>query len=115
MELVGLFAGGSGSGSAGLGTHQSAKNKHVDMVYTCSAFYKKPKKPAAGVLVELSAGPLRLEDLSGNNGKLAAFWRSKVDSISGSVSGLLNVENLENLVAEKTSYIDSATSIDDVL
>ncbi|KAG9289168.1 hypothetical protein G9A89_022477 [Geosiphon pyriformis] len=67
----------------------------------------KPKKPAAGVSVESSAGPLRLKDLGGDDGKLAASWRSRVSSISDSVSGLLDVENLENLVAEETSYIDS--------
>ncbi|KAG9294534.1 hypothetical protein G9A89_008645 [Geosiphon pyriformis] len=100
--------GGSGSGSAGLGTHQSAKNKCVDTVYACGASYKKLKKPAAGVLVESSAGPLHLEDLGGDNSEPAASWRSKVGSISGNVSGLSDVENLENLVAKETSYVDSS-------
>ncbi|KAG9287993.1 hypothetical protein G9A89_017588 [Geosiphon pyriformis] len=107
MELVGLSAGGSGSGLAGLGTRQSAKNKHVDMVYARGVFYKKPKKPTAGISVELSAGLLCLKNLGGNNGKPAVSWGSRVGSISGSVSGLLDVENLENLVAKETSYIDS--------
>ncbi|KAG9305292.1 hypothetical protein G9A89_007787 [Geosiphon pyriformis] len=108
MELVGLSAGGSGLNTAGLETCQSAKNMHVDTVYSYGVSYKKPKKPAAGVLVELSAGPLHLEDLGGVNGKLAAFWGSRMGSVSSSVSDLLNVENLENLVAEETSYIDSS-------
>ncbi|KAG9293619.1 hypothetical protein G9A89_005622 [Geosiphon pyriformis] len=68
MEPVGVSAGGSGSDSAGLGTHQSAKNKCVDTVYSRGASYKKSKKPAAGVLVESSTGPLCLKNLGGNNG-----------------------------------------------
>ncbi|KAG9297329.1 hypothetical protein G9A89_003991 [Geosiphon pyriformis] len=77
------------------------------MVYSCSISYKKPKKPAADILVELSAGPLCLKDLGGNNGKPAVSWGSKVDSVSGSISSLLDVENLGNLVAKETSYVDS--------
>ncbi|KAG9295020.1 hypothetical protein G9A89_017814 [Geosiphon pyriformis] len=77
------------------------------MVYSRDMFYKKPKKPAARVLVGLSAGSLLLEDLSGDDGKPAAFWGSRVNSISGSISGLSDVESLENLVAKETSYIDS--------
>ncbi|KAG9290747.1 hypothetical protein G9A89_011710 [Geosiphon pyriformis] len=111
MELVGSSAGGFGLSSAGLGTCQSAKNKCVDIVYSHGASYKKPKKPAASILVELSAGSLCLEDLGGNNSKLAASWRSRVGSVSGSVSGFLDVENLENLVAEKTSYVDLEQSL----
>ncbi|KAG9304351.1 hypothetical protein G9A89_019913 [Geosiphon pyriformis] len=107
MEPVGSSVGGSGLGLAGLGTCQNAKNKHVDMVYDCDVSYKKSKKPAAGISVESSAGLLHLEDLSGDNGKLATSWRSRVGSISSSVSDLSDVENLENLVAEETSYVDS--------
>ncbi|KAG9303395.1 hypothetical protein G9A89_013721 [Geosiphon pyriformis] len=107
MELVGSSAGGSGSDSAGLGTRQSAKNKRVDTVYAHSASYKKPKKPAASVSVKSSTGPLYLKDLGGNDSKPAASWGSRVDSVSGNVSGHLDVKNLENLVAEKTSYVDS--------
>ncbi|KAG9301393.1 hypothetical protein G9A89_018065 [Geosiphon pyriformis] len=102
-----LSAGGSGLGSAGLETCQSAKNKHVDMVYSCGASYKKPKKPAAGILVESSTGPLCLEDLSGNDSKPAVSWGSRMGSIFGSVSGLSDVENLGNLVAKEMSYVDS--------
>ncbi|KAG9299147.1 hypothetical protein G9A89_020460 [Geosiphon pyriformis] len=85
----------------------SAKNKRVNTVYSYGVFYKKSKKPAVGILVELSTDPLCLEDLGGDNGKLVASWGSRVDSISGSISGLSDVKNLENMVAEKTSYIDS--------
>ncbi|KAG9284820.1 hypothetical protein G9A89_003743 [Geosiphon pyriformis] len=107
MEPVGSSAGGFGSGLAGLGTRQSAKNKCVDTVYACGAFYKKPKKSVAGVSIESSTGPLCLEDLGSDNGKLAVSWGSRVGSISGSVSGFSDVKNLENLIAEETSYIDS--------
>ncbi|KAG9294476.1 hypothetical protein G9A89_001981 [Geosiphon pyriformis] len=108
MELVDLSVGGSGLGLAGLGTCQGAKNKRVNTVYFCGASYKKPKKPAAGDLVESSTGSLHLGDLDGDDSKPAASWRSKVGSVSGSVSGLLDVENLGNLVAEETSYVDLA-------
>ncbi|KAG9284438.1 hypothetical protein G9A89_023695 [Geosiphon pyriformis] len=106
-ELVGSSASGSSLGLAGLGTCQSAKNKCVNTVYSRGASYKKPKKSVAGVLVELSADPLHLEDLGGDNGKPVASWGSRVGNISGSVSGLSDVENLGNMIAEKTSYVDS--------
>ncbi|KAG9286330.1 hypothetical protein G9A89_003832 [Geosiphon pyriformis] len=93
MEPVGSSAGGSGSGLAGLGTRQSAKNKCIDMVYSHGASYKKPKKPAAGILIELFA--------------TSSVLGKQSDSVFGSVSGLSDVKSLENLVAKETSYIDS--------
>ncbi|KAG9307508.1 hypothetical protein G9A89_017338 [Geosiphon pyriformis] len=107
MEPVDLSAGGSGSGLAGLRTRQNVKNKRIDTVYSHGVSYKKPKKPAAGILVELSAGLLCLEDLAGNDGNLVTSWGSKMDSVSGSVSSLSDVKNLENMIAEETSYVDS--------
>ncbi|KAG9307278.1 hypothetical protein G9A89_017106 [Geosiphon pyriformis] len=77
------------------------------MVYIRGASYKKPKKPAAGVSVVSSTGPLHLEDLGGDDNKPTVSWGSRVNSVSSSVSGLSDVENLENLIAEETSYVDS--------
>ncbi|KAG9292120.1 hypothetical protein G9A89_005264 [Geosiphon pyriformis] len=78
MELVGFAAGGSGSVSAGLGTRSGVKNKRSVGPQSRGASYKKPKKPVVvGSLVE-----------------------SKVDS----VSGISDLDNLENVVTEETSY-----------
>ncbi|KAG9301990.1 hypothetical protein G9A89_021034 [Geosiphon pyriformis] len=107
IELVGSSAGSSGSVSAGLGTHQSAKKKCVDTVYFQSASYKKPKKSVAGNLVNLSAGSLSLEDIGGVGAKSVESWSSEVGSVASSVSGLLDVKNMANTVAEKTSYAES--------
>ncbi|KAG9304919.1 hypothetical protein G9A89_010781 [Geosiphon pyriformis] len=107
MELVGSFAGGSGSVSAGLRTRQSAKKKRVDTVYSRNAFYKKPKKPAAGNVVNSSAGSLSLEDIDGASTKPVVFWGSEVGSVASSVSGLLDVEDMANMVAEETCYVES--------
>ncbi|KAG9299008.1 hypothetical protein G9A89_020321 [Geosiphon pyriformis] len=107
MKPVGSSAGGSGSVSAGLRTHQSAKKKHVDTVYSQSASYKKPKKPAAGSVINSSAGSLSLEDISGAGAKPVVFWDSEIGSVASSVSGFSDVENMANTVAEKTSYAES--------
>ncbi|KAG9295046.1 hypothetical protein G9A89_017840 [Geosiphon pyriformis] len=107
MESVGSSAGGFGSVSAGLRTHQSAKKKRVDTVYSRSASYKKPKKPAAGSVVGLSAGLLSLENIGVASAKPVESWGSEVDSIASSVSGLSDVENMANTMAEETSYAES--------
>ncbi|KAG9297259.1 hypothetical protein G9A89_001528 [Geosiphon pyriformis] len=81
MEPVSSFAGGFGLISAGLGIHQSVKSKHVDTIYFQGASYKKPKKPVTGVVVDLSAGPLGLENF--------------------------DIKNMVNTIAERTNYVES--------
>ncbi|KAG9292912.1 hypothetical protein G9A89_016274 [Geosiphon pyriformis] len=107
MEPIGSSAGGFGSVSAGLGTCQSAKKKHVDMVYSWSASYKKPKKPAAGNVVNSSTRLLSLEDIGGAGAKPVVSWGSEVGSVTSSVSGLSDVENMVTTMAEETSYAES--------
>ncbi|KAG9304264.1 hypothetical protein G9A89_019826 [Geosiphon pyriformis] len=107
MELVGFFAGSSGSISAGLGTCQSTKSKRVDTVYSRGVSYKKPKKPVIGVVIDLSAGPLDLENLGGAGVKPGISWGSKVNSVTSSISDLSNIENMANTIAEETSYAES--------
>ncbi|KAG9284297.1 hypothetical protein G9A89_002107 [Geosiphon pyriformis] len=100
MEPVGSSAGDSGSVLAGLGTCQSVKKKRVDMVYSWSASYKKPKKPVTDNVVDLSAGLLSLEDIGGASTKPVV-----------SVSGFSDVENMINMVAEETCYAESSEDI----
>ncbi|KAG9288918.1 hypothetical protein G9A89_019540 [Geosiphon pyriformis] len=100
IEPMSSSAGGSGLILAGLRTHQSAKNKHVNMVYSHSAFYKKPKKPVAGDVIDSSAGPLSMENISN-------VGINEIGSVVGSVSDFLDVENMANTVAEETSYMES--------
>ncbi|KAG9288635.1 hypothetical protein G9A89_006736 [Geosiphon pyriformis] len=98
MEPVGFAAGGSGSVSAGLGTQSSVKNKHSVGPQSRGASYKKPKKPVVvDSLVELSAGVSNVMDESGDGPNIGQF---EVDS----VSGVLDLDNLENVVTEETSY-----------
>ncbi|KAG9295298.1 hypothetical protein G9A89_021229 [Geosiphon pyriformis] len=107
MEPVDLSVGGSGSVSADLGTHLSAKKNYLNTVYSCDTSYKKPKKHVAGIVVDLSASPLSLEDIDGAGVKPMVSWSSKVGSIASSISNLLDVKNMMNTVAEKTSYVES--------
>ncbi|KAG9306677.1 hypothetical protein G9A89_004224 [Geosiphon pyriformis] len=107
MEPVNSSAGGLGLILAGLGTCQSAKNKHMDMVYSHSAFYKKPKKLVANNVIDLFAGLLSIKNISGVSVKPEVSWGSEVNSIAGSISNLLNVENMANTVAEETNYAES--------
>ncbi|KAG9304055.1 hypothetical protein G9A89_005965 [Geosiphon pyriformis] len=104
---MGSSAGGSGLILAGLGTHQSAKSKHVNMMYSQGLSYKKPKKPVAGVVVNSSANTLGLENLGGAGIKPGISWGSKVDSITSSISDLSDIENMANTIAEKTNYTES--------
>ncbi|KAG9307190.1 hypothetical protein G9A89_017018 [Geosiphon pyriformis] len=81
MDLVDASAGGSGANLAEVGT--------------CD-------------VVNLSTGPLSLVDIGNVGFKPVVSWKSKVGSISSSVSSLLDVENMENTVAEKTGYAESS-------
>ncbi|KAG9292064.1 hypothetical protein G9A89_017964 [Geosiphon pyriformis] len=98
MELVDFAAGGSGSVSAGLEIWSGVKNKHSVGLQSRGVSYKKPKKPVVvDGLVESSAGVSNVMDENVN---------SEVDSIN-SVSDL---DNLENIVTEETSYVESDVS-----
>ncbi|KAG9302679.1 hypothetical protein G9A89_000634, partial [Geosiphon pyriformis] len=108
IESVGSAVSGLSSSSVSLGTCLSAKKKQVDSVYSCSVFHKKPKKLNTSIdIVNSSAGLLSLKiiDMLGTN--LVVSWGSKVGSKASSVSGLSDVKNIKNIVAEKTSYADS--------
>ncbi|KAG9289049.1 hypothetical protein G9A89_015598 [Geosiphon pyriformis] len=114
MEPVGFAAGGSGSILAGLGTQSGVKNKHSVGPQSCGASYKKPKKPVAvGSLVESSAGVSNVMDESGDGPNIRRSWASEVNSEVDSVSGVSDLDNLENIVAEKTSYAESDAGLDD--
>ncbi|KAG9296992.1 hypothetical protein G9A89_008578 [Geosiphon pyriformis] len=108
IELASSFVGGFGSDLAGLEIYSNTKKKQVESVYSHGASYKKLKKPNTNsVLVDLSIGPLNLEDVGVSNAKLRVSWRSKVGSIANSVSSLLNVKNMVNTIAKKTNYAKS--------
>ncbi|KAG9301653.1 hypothetical protein G9A89_016723 [Geosiphon pyriformis] len=99
MKPVGFSANGSGSGSTGLEFQSVAKKKaHVESVYTQDPSYKKSKKPdITGIIVDLLAGPLSSHD-------------SKMESKNTSINKVSDIKNMGNMVAEKTSYIDSNAS-----
>ncbi|KAG9286287.1 hypothetical protein G9A89_014273 [Geosiphon pyriformis] len=115
MELVGFAAGGPGSVSAGLGTRSGVKNKCLVGPQSRGASYKKPKKPVAvDGLVESSAGVSNVMDVSGDGPDIGRLWASKVNSKVDSVSGVSDLDNMENVVAEETSYVESnASGLDD--
>ncbi|KAG9306333.1 hypothetical protein G9A89_018216 [Geosiphon pyriformis] len=111
MEPVGFAAGGSGSVSAGLGTRSGVKNKRSVGPQSRGASYKKPKKPVAvDGLVESSAGVSNVMDESGDGPNIGRSWASEVNSEVDSVSGVSDLDNLENVVAEETSYAESDVS-----
>ncbi|KAG9296925.1 hypothetical protein G9A89_006880 [Geosiphon pyriformis] len=80
IEPVGLFADGSGLISAGLETPS---------------------------VINLFAGSLSLENVASTSEKLTVSWDSEMGSKASSISGLLDVKNMRNTVAEKMSYVNS--------
>ncbi|KAG9305453.1 hypothetical protein G9A89_021171 [Geosiphon pyriformis] len=107
MEPIGSSAGGPNSGLVGLGTCLATKNKCVNTVYFCGASYKKPKIPVVGVVLNSSAGLLSLEDIGDASDKPLVSWESNVSSVVSSVGNLLDVENMVNMVAKETSFVES--------
>ncbi|KAG9299173.1 hypothetical protein G9A89_013821 [Geosiphon pyriformis] len=57
-------------------------------------------------MVNLSAGPLGLANVGNVNGKFLKSWGSKMKSKTSSISSLLDLKNMKNTVAKKTSYAD---------
>ncbi|KAG9302955.1 hypothetical protein G9A89_022372 [Geosiphon pyriformis] len=115
MELVGFAAGSFESISAGLGTQSGVKNKHSVGLQSCSSSYKKPKKSVVvDSLVEPFAGVLNIIDESDDGPNIGRLWASKVNSKVDSISGISNLNNLENVITEETSYAESdVSSLDD--
>ncbi|KAG9296236.1 hypothetical protein G9A89_014828 [Geosiphon pyriformis] len=99
MDPVGSFADGSGSGSAGLRSWAVAKKKaHVESVYSWGPSYKKSKKPdVTGMVIDSLVRPL-----PGHG--------SEMESKDISISRISNVGNINNIVAEEMSYMNSNTS-----
>ncbi|KAG9287239.1 hypothetical protein G9A89_008869 [Geosiphon pyriformis] len=115
MELVDFAAGGSGSILAGLGTQSGVKNKRSVGPYSRSASYKKPKKPVmVDGLVESSAGVSNVMDESGDRPNIGRSWASKVNSKVDSVSGVSDLDNVENVITEETCYAElDVSGLDD--
>ncbi|KAG9297350.1 hypothetical protein G9A89_005634 [Geosiphon pyriformis] len=111
MEPVGFAAGGSGSILAGLGTRSGVKNKCSVGPHFCGAFYKKPKKPmVVDGLVESSAGISNVMDESGDRPNIGQSWASEVNSKVDSINGVSDLDNMKNIVTEKTCYAESNIS-----
>ncbi|KAG9296168.1 hypothetical protein G9A89_014760 [Geosiphon pyriformis] len=101
-------AGSSDSVLTSLGTHSGVKSKRLASVHSCGTFYKKPKKPAAvSGVINTSVGLLSLEDLGEASTKYVVSWGSNVSSVVNNMSSLSDVENMMNLVAKETSYVES--------
>ncbi|KAG9300361.1 hypothetical protein G9A89_009985 [Geosiphon pyriformis] len=58
-------------------------------------------------MIDLFAGPLSLKNIGSVGIKSVVFWESDVGSISSSISGLLDVKNMTNIVVKETSYTES--------
>ncbi|KAG9298653.1 hypothetical protein G9A89_012721 [Geosiphon pyriformis] len=112
MDLVGFSVGGSGSVLAGLRTQFGTKKKVcIESIYFCGPSYKKSKKSnVAGSMINLSAELLPVDVLQAVYGKCKVSWSSKVKNKKTSVSEISNVENINNMIAEKMNYIDSNAS-----
>ncbi|KAG9296656.1 hypothetical protein G9A89_009915 [Geosiphon pyriformis] len=109
MEPVGFFVGGFVFGLTELGSQFGAKKK--------SLLYKKLKKPdVTDVVVNSLAGPLPGHVLQIDCSQHKVSWNSKVESEDVSINEVFDIKNMNNMMAEKTSYIDSNTSeTDDML
>ncbi|KAG9304741.1 hypothetical protein G9A89_003915 [Geosiphon pyriformis] len=94
MEPTGMSADSFGAGLTGLGTCPNRKKKHVDTVYSHSAFYKKPKVPVTGGIVDSSAGPLSLEDIGVVGVKPVVSWGSDVGSVTEKTKVATKTPNL---------------------
>ncbi|KAG9291533.1 hypothetical protein G9A89_021952 [Geosiphon pyriformis] len=112
MDLVGSSAGSSSSILAGLGTWSNNKKKtHIKSVYFYGSLYKKSKTPgASNDTVDLSTGPISIDVLYAGGMEHKVSWSSEVESEDASVSGVSDIENINNMVAEKTNYVDSNDS-----
>ncbi|KAG9304593.1 hypothetical protein G9A89_020157 [Geosiphon pyriformis] len=108
MKPAGSSAGGSGFGSTGLGSQSDNKKKaQVESVYSRSPSYKKAKKSGVAVsIVDLLAGSLPAVLLHSGVDNRKVFWGSEVKNEESSISKVLNIENLKNIVAEEMSYVN---------
>ncbi|KAG9305046.1 hypothetical protein G9A89_007449 [Geosiphon pyriformis] len=118
MDPAGSSAGVSGSISTGLGSRSGSKKKaRVESIYSRGASFKKVRKPVmSGTMVDSPAGLLYADPLLADGGKRKAFWGSEVENENNNVSEVSDLEDMENLVAEETSYIDfNASGNDDLM
>ncbi|KAG9302247.1 hypothetical protein G9A89_008738 [Geosiphon pyriformis] len=113
MELVNTSADDFRTDLTNLEICLNAKKKHVNTIYSCDAFYKKLKVPVTGDMVDSSASFLSLKDIGITSIKPVISWGSDVGSIASSISGLLDVENIKNMIAKETNYTKSDNSIND--
>ncbi|KAG9287914.1 hypothetical protein G9A89_017509 [Geosiphon pyriformis] len=95
MDPISSFAGVSGSVLAELEIWSNIKKKaHVESIYSYGPSYKKPKNSRViGGIVASSAGT-------------KVSWSSEVESKNASVNSVFDIENMNNMVAEKTSYVN---------
>ncbi|KAG9301007.1 hypothetical protein G9A89_018959 [Geosiphon pyriformis] len=112
IKPISTSAGGLSTGSTGLETCLSAKKNCVNSVYFYSVSHKKPRKPVTSDTVDSSISPLSMNHLVGTGVKSVVFWSNKVGSIASSVSGLSDVKNMKNTVAEEMSYADLDASVE---
>ncbi|KAG9288627.1 hypothetical protein G9A89_006728 [Geosiphon pyriformis] len=111
MDPAGSSAGVSDLISTRLESWSGSKKKtRIKSIYFYGASFKKVRKPVvSGTVVDSSAGLLYADLLLADGGKCKASWDSKVENESNNISEVSNLEDMENLVAEETSYINSNT------
>ncbi|KAG9285793.1 hypothetical protein G9A89_013218 [Geosiphon pyriformis] len=94
------------------GDPPECKKNCLDSVYSHDASQKKPRKHVARAgIINSFAGPLNLEDVASTSGKPTVSWDNEVGSEASSISGLSDVKNMRNMIAKKTSYVNSNNSV----
>ncbi|KAG9295799.1 hypothetical protein G9A89_009028 [Geosiphon pyriformis] len=69
-----------------------------------------------GSMINLLAGLLSVDLLYNTSDEHVKFWGSKIDSKESSISKVLNIENMKNMIAEEISYINfNVSETDDII
>ncbi|KAG9307657.1 hypothetical protein G9A89_023222 [Geosiphon pyriformis] len=113
MEPVDSSADGSGIVLAELETWSNSNKKKacIKSMYSHGLLFKKPKNPGmAGGVVNLLAGPVLGNVLQTNSLECKMSWNSEMESENASISGMSNLENMTNIVAEEMSFMNSNNS-----
>ncbi|KAG9301041.1 hypothetical protein G9A89_015777 [Geosiphon pyriformis] len=83
----------------------------IESIYSRSLLYKKSRNPSApGGVVDLLAGLVPITVLQTGNLEHKVSWSSEVEGKNASVSGVSDLENMTNMVAEEMSYVGSSGS-----
>ncbi|KAG9296454.1 hypothetical protein G9A89_015046 [Geosiphon pyriformis] len=109
VEPVSFSTSGFSSILAELDTQSNNKKKaHIESIYSYGPLYKKSKnsKITSG-MIDLLGGLILGDILQASNVECKVSWGSKVKSKYASISGVSDLENMNHMIAEEMSYVDS--------